>query len=154
MTIKQITIMYILFLTITVIILDFQLIPTPRELVKQHAPGTVVAKHYPEKFLPYEDKIAHFFLVGALAFLVNLSLSLSQVKIGSFKILTGSLLLMIFVTLEEGSQAWFPSRSLSWSDLLANYAGILCFGWAAMLVARHQAVFKRRWPRIFALLRI
>jgi VanZ family protein len=132
---------------ITVIILDFQLIPTPRELVKQHVPGTLVAKHYPEKFLPYEDKIAHFFLVGALAFLVNLSLSLSQVKIGSFKILTGSLFLLVFVTIEEGSQAWFPSRSLSWSDLLANYAGVLCFGRAAMYVVQNQEVFSKILPR-------
>lgn len=147
MAVKQITIMYVFFLTITVIILDFDLIPTAREFVQQHAPNTLVAKHYPQKFLPYEDKIAHFFLVGALAFLLNLSLSLSQITIGRFRVLTGSLLLLVFVTFEEGSQAWFPSRSLSWSDLLANYAGILCFGWAAAYVVRHQEFFDGKLPR-------
>jgi VanZ family protein len=147
MTIKHITAAYVLFLMITVIILDFDLIPTPRELVQQHAPEILVAKHYPQKFLPYEDKIAHFFLVGALAFLVNLSLSLSQITIGRFRVLTGSLFLLVFVTLEEGSQAWFPSRSLSLSDLLANYAGILCFGWAAMYVIQHQEVFSKILPQ-------
>ncbi len=150
MTLKHVTIGYVVFLVLTVAILDFELIPTPREMVKHYAPDTLVARHYPEKFLPYEDKIAHFFLVGALAFLVNISLSLSQITVGRIKILTGSLILLVLVTLEEGSQAWFPSRSLSVNDLLANYAGILCFGWAAIATMRHRDILEPKLPPILA----
>lgn len=151
-TLKHLTIAYILFLMATVIILDFELIPEPRELVKTYAADTTLAKHYPQRFLPYEDKIAHFFLVGALTLLVNLSLSLSRISIGRFSILKGSLILLILVTLEEVSQMWFPERSCSWSDLFSNYAGIICFGQLAIALMHNRAFFEPKLPRVVAAL--
>lgn len=149
-TLKRLTIAYILFLLFTVIILDFHLFPEPRELVKAYAADTALAKHYPKEFLPYEDKIAHFFLVGSLALLVNLCLSLSRISIGRFSFLNGSLILLILVTIEEVSQMWFPDRSCSWSDLFANYAGIICFGQLAIALMNQRTFFEPKLPRIVA----
>ena len=147
MKLKWLTVAYIMLLVSVMTILDFELLPTPRNLVKKYAPDTFVAVHFPQR-LPYDDKLAHFFLVGALALLVNLSLSLSQVTIRKIKILKGSLVLLVLVTLEEFSQMLFPARSFSWFDLFANYAGILCFGRAAIYLMTNRAAIETKIPYV------
>ncbi|MCP4396283.1 MAG: hypothetical protein GY801_03090, partial [bacterium] len=92
----------------------------------------------------------HFFLVGALALCVNLNLSLASFSVGKRKILKGSMFLSIFVTFEETSQLLFPWRSFSLGDLFANYAGILCFGRAAIYLVEHKASILPRLPRVLA----
>ena len=147
MTMKKITMLYILFLTVIVLGFDSGLIPEPYELAKQAGPLAKLARQFTYR-IPYDDKIAHFFLVGALAFCVNLSLSLASFTIGKRKVLKGSALLLIFVTLEETSQAFFPWRSCSLGDLAANYAGILCFGWAAKSLMAHKTELLPKLPRM------
>lgn len=149
MTIKQITIAYILFLIVVVAGFDSGLMPKPYQVAKRFTPLAKLARRVPHR-IPYDDKIAHFFLVGALALGVNLTMSLATYKVGKRKILKGSLLLLIFVTFEETSQMLFPSRSFSLGDLLANYAGVLCFGQATVYLVKHKAAILPKLPRKLA----
>ena len=91
---------------------------------------------------PYGDVLGHFLLVGALAFLVNLGLSNKTVILRSKKILLGSLLLAVLMTLEELAQLFFPARTFSLLDLAASYLGILIFSWLAMKVKKSSAGFE------------
>jgi VanZ family protein len=149
MKLKWIVVTYVMFLLILSVSLDFELVPKPRALVKKFAPS--ISRNLPHR-IPYDDKIAHFFLAGALSFFVNLNLGLSQVSIGKLKILKGSLLLFVFITIEECSQSLFPSRSFSLSDLFSNYAGVLCFGRAAIALMNNRAVIEPKLPQFVATL--
>jgi VanZ family protein len=95
--------------------------------------------------IPYGDKVGHFFLFGLFSMVVNLSVfesrSASGTKIrfeANYKrsaIIT-SLIIAVFVGLEEFSQLWFPSRTSSLFDLLASYLGIASFTWLALRLKR------------------
>jgi len=77
---------------------------------------------------PGGDKVGHFILFGLLSFLLNRSaLSLLPKRYPARLVLTVSLLLSILVGLEEWSQALFPSRTMSLTDLIASYAGVVSF---------------------------
>jgi VanZ family protein len=149
MNLKSLTISYILFLVIVSAVLDLELVPEPRVLVKKYVPRSVLPQKLPHR-IPYDDKIAHFFLAGALSLLVNLNLSLSHVTIGKIKFLKGSMILLIVLIVEECSQSFFPSRSLSWKDLVSGYAGVLCFGQIAMYLVKNRAAIEPKLPRIIA----
>lgn len=93
------------------------------------------------KAIPGGDKTGHFVLMGLASFLVNLSLSAARVQIGPLRLLKGSLIVAVVVTLEEASQLLFASRGASVLDLLVDYAGIILFGaLAAWIVARRGSV--------------
>ena len=80
------------------------------------------------KSLQYGDKFIHFFLIGALSFLVNrvaVQFSHSE-NSGRISVIVTVTLLVIF-TVEEASQFFFPGRTASFSDLAASYAGIVAF---------------------------
>ena len=149
LNVRWLTGAYLLLAASVVLILDFELLPTPRQFVRQYAAQTFLAAHFPNR-LPYDDKLAHFFFVGALALLVNLSLARSSVTRG--KMLKGSLALAALVTLEEFSQMLFPARTFSWFDLAANYAGIACFGWAAMYLLTNRTALAPKLPPALAAL--
>lgn len=149
MKLKWIVVIYVMFLFILSVSLDFELVPKPRAFVKKFAPN--LSRNLPRR-IPYDDRIAHFFLAGALSFFLNLHLSLSQVSIGKVKILKGSLLLFVLVTIEECSQALFPARSFSLSDLFSNYAGVLCFGRAAIYLMKNRTSIEPKLPRVIAAL--
>ena len=78
--------------------------------------------------VPFGDKISHFVLTGLLSMLVNLSLSCRKTHLVSRDLLLGSLLVGTVVTVEELTQIFFPTRSVSIFDLLAGYLGIWLFG--------------------------
>ena len=149
MKLKWIVVIYVIFLLFVSLSLDFELLPKPREFVKKYAPN--ISGKIPRR-IPYDDKIAHFFLAGALSFFVNLNLSLSQVTIGNTKILKGSLLLFVLITIEECSQSLFPARSFSLGDLFFNYAGVLCFGRAAIYLMNNRAAIEPKLPQVVAML--
>lgn len=113
MSIKSITVAYIFFLLIIIAIVNmgdynylFQLVYT----------------------LPYGDKIAHFFLMGGLAFMVNLSLKGTQVKFYDRRFLLGSLIVLAIVTFEEFTQIFVATRTFDLGDLGCDYVGIWMFG--------------------------
>jgi VanZ family protein len=88
---------------------------------------------------PFGDKVGHFFLFGLLSLVVNLSvlgsasgpLIQSQVDNKS-KVVKASLILALFVGLEEFSQRWFPARTSDLFDLSASYLGIAVFAFVAL----------------------
>lgn len=75
---------------------------------------------------PGGDKVGHLVLMGVLALALNLALSTRRVGIASRKILLGSLLALLLVTVEELSQAFSRTRTFSLLDLGFSYLGILC----------------------------
>ena len=77
---------------------------------------------------PSGDKAGHFILFGLLSFLLNKSaLALFPKRSPARVILTISLLLAVLIGLEEWSQSLFPARTMSLTDLLASYAGVVVF---------------------------
>ena len=90
---------------------------------------------------PFGDKIGHFFLFGLLSLFVNLSMigSASEPKgqppvENKNKMIKASLILAVFVGLEELSQRWFPARTSDLFDLLASYLGIAFFAFLALKI--------------------
>ncbi len=151
MKLKWVTVGYIIFLSSVLVLSSLEVLPTPRDLVARYTPGTFLDKNFPRR-IPHDDKIAHFFLIGGLALLVNLSLSLSRVSIGKLNILKGSLIIFVVMTLEEFSQVFFPSRSFSLLDLFSGYAGVFCFGHVATYLVNHRASLETKFPAVIAAL--
>jgi VanZ family protein len=83
---------------------------------------------------PGGDKVGHFILFGILSFLLNKSaLTLLFPNWNPARlVLTVSLLLAILIGLEEWSQALFPTRTMSFTDLFASYAGLIIFAVLAL----------------------
>lgn len=90
--------------------------------------GTLPDFLYRLYLVPFGDKIGHLLLTGLLSLLVNLSLSCRKTRLASRDFLLGSLLVGGVVTLEELTQIFFPTRNVSFYDLLSSYLGIWLFG--------------------------
>lgn len=80
--------------------------------------------------IPYGDKLGHFFLMGFFSFFLNLSLSCRKI----WRILWGSLIVAIVVTVEEISQLFIRGRTFDWTDLIADFLGIFIMGEFAKLI--------------------
>ncbi len=80
------------------------------------------------KYIPGGDKTGHFFLIGMLSFLVNLSMGAKTTTWKSMSVLKGSLIVFLVVVTEEFSQIFLKYRGFDLVDLLADAAGILVFG--------------------------
>ncbi len=81
--------------------------------------------------LPAGDKLLHFGLMGLLALLANFAFPRARLVVRELRLTLPTLVVLIVATLEEWSQVYLAARTFSWRDLLANYAGILLFGWLA-----------------------
>ena len=81
--------------------------------------------------LPYGDKIGHFCLFGILTLFANLATRCRTLKIKKLSIYWGSLAVWIFVTAEELSQHFLPTRSLDIYDYIADLIGIIIFSYLA-----------------------
>lgn len=75
--------------------------------------------------IPFGDKVMHVILLGTFAFCVNVLLGFHTFKISKYQLLTGSVIMFLFATVEEISQYWIPTRTFDLLDLAANYIGIL-----------------------------
>jgi len=85
--------------------------------------------------LPYGDKMGHFLLFGLLTLLINGSLRFRRIRIGSFSLLLGSVLVLVFVAIEEASQGLLPTRSMDIHDFYADCAGIWLFSLISLQLA-------------------
>lgn len=74
----------------------------------------------------YGDKIGHFFIYGILTLLANLVFK-NRAVFSWKNVPLGTVLVSMFVLVEELSQVFFPRRSLDIRDLIADAFGILCF---------------------------
>jgi VanZ family protein len=88
--------------------------------------------------IPGGDKTGHFVLIGMLAFLINMSLDSTRTRVLSVRVLKGSLIIAVIVTLEEFSQLFLRHRGFSLIDLSADYAGILLFGQLAATITAQR----------------
>lgn len=82
--------------------------------------------------VPLGDKLAHFGLVGLLAYAVNVSVPGRLFRYGRVTVSQGTCWVLAVVTLEEISQYWLASRNFDWGDLLADVLGIGFFSWLAL----------------------
>ncbi len=76
--------------------------------------------------LPFGDKIGHFILMGVMSLLLNVWTQPSRVT--PLRISRTSLFFFAIVAIEEASQIFFPTRTVSWIDLSADMAGIFLLG--------------------------
>lgn len=72
--------------------------------------------------IPFGDKLGHLGLVGTLTVLLNLNLKRRPCGV----LMLGSVIVLAGMTLEEGSQMFFPNRSFDGFDALANVISVLC----------------------------
>jgi polysaccharide biosynthesis protein VpsQ len=78
------------------------------------------------------DVLLHFILIGTLTFLVTASLIQTfPTKNLRMIVFVSIFFFLIFFTIEELSQIPIRGRSFSVKDLVANYLGILVFGFLA-----------------------
>ncbi|MDQ3007962.1 MAG: trypsin [Chloroflexota bacterium] len=92
--------------------------------------------------IPYGDKVGHFILYGILTLLINLSLFRSlpfhpstqlRMSPGRVTVISG-LMLALLIGIEELSQQFFASRTVSFQDLFAGYLGVIFFSWLALRI--------------------
>ena len=88
--------------------------------------------------ISYGDKICHALLYGMMAFLLNYGLGFHRVGFLThqggqecppyrWNIHLGSIIVLVFATLEECSQYWIPSRTFDLWDLGADFVGVVLF---------------------------
>ena len=94
------------------------------------------------RFIPYGDKVGHFGLFGMLTLLANFASKFKVFKLGNINIFWGTAAVFIFVTAEELSQHFIPTRTLDIYDYLADMAGILSLTWLSSMLAKRN--LKRR----------
>ncbi len=74
--------------------------------------------------LPFGDKIGHLGLFGSLTLGSNLLTKGKLLSLGSVRMYYGTLFVSLFVTIEEGTQYFIPSRTFDLIDLSADAVGI------------------------------
>ncbi len=85
--------------------------------------------------IPYGDKLGHFCLFGCLTLAANLLLKFRRVNFSNVPIYTGTVLVFLFVLIEELSQHFIPNRTLDGVDLIADIIGIILFNFLTILLA-------------------
>lgn len=118
MTAKGVTALYVLLLVVIVYLADHR---------QYYGVFAVI------RAVPGGDKIGHFLLMGVFSYLVNLSLRCRTVTVLSRRMLLGSAVVFLAVTLEEFSQIFLRHRTFDLIDLLFDCAGIWLFGRVAAL---------------------
>ncbi|MGC2237007.1 MAG: VanZ family protein [Pyrinomonadaceae bacterium] len=88
------------------------------------------------RFVPYGDKVGHFFLMGTFSLMLNLALNARTFRLWKIQFLLGTLIVLIVVTIEEFSQKFIRGRSFDLTDLVVDFAGIFIFGELARLICR------------------
>ena len=83
---------------------------------------------------PNGDKLGHFILFGLLNFFITRAYFTSfPAKPRTRAALSVGLILAVFIGFEEWTQRFFSNRTSDVFDLLASYAGVVTFGFLAVL---------------------
>lgn len=86
-------------------------------------------------YMPFGDKLGHFFLYGILSLLINLALFRSLPFQSRKPLATKSgVFLALLIGLEEFSQQFFSNRSFDLVDLIFSYLGLVSFSWMAIKI--------------------
>ena len=94
-----------------------------------------------QKAFPFSDTLGHFVLIGGLTYVLNTAYSRTRKSFYGITLSQVSWCILVCMTIEEGSQFFFPSRTPDLLDLAANYAGIFVFD---RYVARSGTVENRQ----------
>lgn len=121
---KWLTILFILFMLVVILLADLGAIPEPIKLIYR---------------FPNGDRIGHFVLYGILTFLVNTAFP-RRVHIGRINLFYGSAIIAVLATLEEFSQLLFSYRTFDLIDLSFTLLGIACADWLVRLLRKDQPV--------------
>jgi VanZ family protein len=87
------------------------------------------------RHLPFGDKAGHFILYGLLAFLANLALDNKRIRVFSYRVLLGAMLVLTFAVLEEFTQIMLSTRDFELWDIACDLGGVACFSWLSLKVA-------------------
>ena len=90
------------------------------------------------RLIPYGDKIAHLILFGLLTLFANLASGFRVFSVGIKNVFWGTAAVFVFVTIEELSQHFIPSRALDIYDYGADMLGILLFTWISGSLAKRK----------------
>lgn len=90
--------------------------------------------------IPYGDKIGHLGLFGVLTLLANIALKFKVFRLGAIKVFWGTAAVLVFVTVEELSQHFIPTRTLDIYDYTADIIGILIFTWLSGILAKKSLI--------------
>lgn len=96
--------------------------------------------------IPYGDKLGHMLLFGLLTLCANFTLSFTILKLRLWpshykpRLYKGTLLVTLFVLIEEGTQYYIPTRTFDLYDLLADAIGIGLFTYISYLSSRKRQV--------------
>jgi hypothetical protein len=74
--------------------------------------------------IPYGDKVGHLGLIGTLSLLCNLAIPPRKHAFLPRFITLTTLILLVFLSLEELAQAFIPTRTCDFFDWLADLAGL------------------------------
>lgn len=85
--------------------------------------------------IPYGDKLGHAVLYGGLALLINGASRFKTYGIGRVLIYIGTLVVILFVVIEELAQGLIPTRTLDALDLGADALGLVLASVASYCVA-------------------
>ena len=89
--------------------------------------------------VPGGDLAAHFLLIGGMSFVATLAFVGGDRRRQPRQWRRIVLVLVVLVSFDEFLQIVLPRRTFSLRDLAANYAGILVFAVAALLLRRRAA---------------
>lgn len=95
------------------------------------------------KSFPLGDKVGHIFLFGVLTFGVNISTQFRKIHMRFIHIHAGTLIVSLFVLIEEGSQYFISTRTMDIADLAADAIGITLFTIASCIIGTKYAIERR-----------
>ncbi|WP_226669191.1 VanZ family protein [Microbulbifer aggregans] len=90
------------------------------------------------RLIPYGDKFGHLGLFGILTLLANFASKFKVFKLGKINVFWGTSAVFVFVTVEELSQHFMPTRTLDIYDYTADMVGILFFTWLSSIFAKKE----------------
>lgn len=93
--------------------------------------------------IQYADKVLHFVLFGGLSFVVNWAFGRRRVVVSDKGLYIGSVVVGLFVIVDECSHRFLPNRNFDYYDLLANYLGIACFALLTHLLLKRRSASNR-----------
>ena len=97
---------------------------------------------------PGGDKICHFVLMGTMAFLANLSFKGAAIFLAGWRWYLGSVLVMLFVVIEEFSQIFLDGRNFDLVDLAADVLGIMLLGsLGGRMGVKSRMKLKHKFPK-------
>ena len=95
--------------------------------------------------LPHSDLPIHALLFGLLGACLDGSLGFRRITPGLAFPRLGAALVIVAAGIEEYAQRFSARRTSTYSDFLADVAGVLFFSWLAKRISR-EAIPSRSWP--------